>query len=124
MIAIIDYGAGNLRSVKKAFDYIGAKSRVVSAVKDFRNVDRLVLPGVGAFGAAVKRLASAGFLPLIKEYLDCRGIFLGICLGMQLLMDSSEETGDIAGLEILNGTCARFPRGRSTGFPLVRLSAV
>lgn len=112
MITIIDYGAGNLRSVKKAFDYIGVRSRIISRAQDFKVSDRVVLPGVGAFGAAVKKLELSGFFPILRGFLKSEGIFLGICLGMQLLMETSEEAYKIEGLKTLRGTCKRFTVGK------------
>ena len=112
MIAIIDYGAGNLKSVKKAFDYIGVTNRVVSSIKRLRDVDGVVLPGVGAFGAAVKKLQNSGFVPLLIDYLQKNKPFLGICLGMQLMMGSSEESKDVNGFNLFKGECKRFQTGK------------
>lgn len=112
MIAIIDYGAGNLKSVKKAFDHIGVDNRVVSSIEGLRHVDGVVLPGVGAFGAAVKKLQNSGFLPLLIDYLQENKPFLGICLGMQLMMGSSEESKNIMGLNRFKGQCKRFQTGK------------
>ena len=112
MIAIIDYGAGNLRSVKKAFDHMGVDNRVVSSIEGLRHVDGVVLPGVGAFGAAVKKLQNSGFLPLLIDYLNENKPFLGICLGMQLMMGSSEESIGIEGLNRFKGQCKRFQTGK------------
>lgn len=112
MIGIIDYGAGNLLSVKKAFDYLGVESKIITDRKEFNNLDRVVLPGVGAFGAAVNKLKSSGFFPLIQEYLTQDKPFLGICLGMQMLMESSEETPGIEGLGRFKGDNKRFTQGK------------
>ncbi len=112
MIAIIDYGAGNLQSVKKAFDYIGVKSKIVSLAEELSNVDKLVLPGVGAFGAAVKRLEESGFYGLIGQWLESNKPFLGICLGMQLLFKSSLESEGTRGFGIFKGECLRFNKGK------------
>jgi glutamine amidotransferase len=114
MIAIIDYGAGNLKSVKKAFDYIGVDNHVVSSIQRLRDVDvdGVVLPGVGAFGAAVKKLQNSGFLPVLIDYLHQNKPFLGICLGMQLMMASSEESKDVKGFNRFKGECKRFQIGK------------
>jgi len=111
-IAIINYGAGNLGSVCKAFDYLDINYRVVDQADQIGEPDGLVLPGVGAFGAAMEKLQSSGFVPVIKNYINSGRPFLGICLGMQLLMDSSDETEGVRGLGIIPGTCKRFSSGK------------
>jgi len=112
MIAIIDYGAGNLKSVKKAFDFLKVNSKVISSSKEWNGFDKLVLPGVGAFGAAVQRLNQAGFIELTKEWLNADKPFLGICLGLQLLFESSTESSDVDGLGFFKGKCTRFQQGK------------
>lgn len=112
MIAIIDYGAGNLKSVKKAFDHLKVESKVISSYKEWNGFDKLVLPGVGAFGAAVQRLSQAGFIEPTKEWLNADKPFLGICLGLQLLLESSTESSDVNGLGFLKGQCLRFQQGK------------
>jgi imidazole glycerol-phosphate synthase subunit HisH len=112
MIAIIDYGAGNLKSVKKAFDHLEVNSKVISSSKEWNGFDKLVLPGVGAFGAAVQRLNQAGFIELTKEWLNADKPFLGICLGLQLLMESSTESKEADGLGVIKGKCLRFKQGK------------
>lgn len=108
MIGIIDYGAGNLLSVKKALDYIGAECIFIASNQDFEGVDRLVLPGVGAFGAALNRLKSGGFYEFIKEWLRNDQPFLGICLGLQLLFEVSQESEGIEGFGLFKGRVPRF----------------
>jgi glutamine amidotransferase len=108
MIAIIDYGAGNLQSVKKAFDSIGAASRVFTTSEGLEGADRIVLPGVGAFGAAALRLGQAGFFDFLAGWIGRDRPFLGICLGMQLLLESSRESPEARGLGFLRGECLRF----------------
>jgi len=112
MIGIIDYGAGNLASVKKAFDFLSVPNRVISSPRALAEVSAVVLPGVGAFGAAVEKLKSTGFFPVLRDYIKEDRPFLGICLGMQLLMESSEEAKGIEGLGIIKGTCERFRQGK------------
>ena len=112
MIAIIDYGAGNLRSVKRAFDFLGVDSKIIKNPADFCDVERVVLPGVGAFGAAVNKLKSSGFWPLLKEFIASDRPFLGICLGMQLLLQGSEESPENEGLGVFKGICRRFEIGK------------
>jgi glutamine amidotransferase len=108
MIAIIDYGAGNLKSVKKAFDHIGVQSEIISSKKKIRDDIKIVFPGVGAFGAAIGRLKESGFYQILRQWCVSNKPFLGICLGMQLLFDSSSESNNINGLGIFKGNCLRF----------------
>lgn len=112
MIAIVDYGAGNLRSVKKAFDFLGVESKIIRYPAELVNVNRVVLPGVGAFGAAVNRLRSSGFWPLLTEFIRQDRPFLGICLGMQLLLQGSEESPGVKGLAVFEGINRRFAAGK------------
>jgi len=112
MIAIIDYGAGNLRSVKKAFDYLNVKSQVISRSEQLANAEKIVLPGVGAFGAAIEKLQESGFFKAIREWLILNKPFLGICLGMQLLLETSPESPGVKGLSIFKGENLRFDAGK------------
>lgn len=112
MIAIIDYGAGNLRSVKKAFDYLNVKSQVISRSEQLANAEKIVLPGVGAFGAAIEKLHESGFYKAIREWLILNKPFLGICLGMQLLLETSPESPGVKGLSIFKGENLRFDAGK------------
>ncbi|RMI01662.1 MAG: imidazole glycerol phosphate synthase subunit HisH [Calditrichaeota bacterium] len=108
MIGIIDYGAGNLRSVKKALDYLGVESRVMAGPEGMEGIHKLVLPGVGAFGAAVERLRQQGLWEPLTDWLGADRPFLGICLGMQVLFETSEEAPGVRGLEVFPGTVRRF----------------
>ena len=112
MISIVDYGAGNLKSVVKAFDYIGAETKVISTTGMLTKAERLVLPGVGAFGAAVSGLGKRGLFHELQEFLSKDRSFLGICLGMQLLMEGSEEAPDTTGFSLMKGRCRRFRQGK------------
>jgi glutamine amidotransferase len=108
MIAIVDYKAGNLTSVKKAFHHLGAETIVTSDPAQVAKSDKIVLPGVGHF-AATKTLNDSGLRDAITESLE-RGVpFLGICVGMQWMLASSEEAPDIHGLALWPGECSRFP---------------
>ncbi len=108
MIAIIDYGAGNIKSVEKAFDFLGTKT-ILTADKDIiLNSDKVVLPGVGAFGDAMELLNASGLSDTIKEVVKNQIPFLGICLGMQMMFEKSEEGVSTPGLGIFKGEIKRF----------------
>ena len=107
-VAIIDYGVGNLRSVEKAFAATGCEAIVSSDDKVLRAAERLVLPGVGAFAACMKALTARGFDRLVKERVGEGTPLLGVCVGMQLLFEESEEFGSTAGLGLLHGKVRRF----------------
>lgn len=116
MIAIVDYGMGNLRSVQKALHKLGFEAKVTSDPHTVRRADKLILPGVGAFGAAMSNLRRAGLDAAIRDFIETGRPFLGICLGLQLLFDYSEETWTSEherGLGILRGRVMRFPEGLS-----------
>jgi imidazole glycerol-phosphate synthase subunit HisH len=110
-IAVVDYGVGNLRSVYKALEATGAQAEVVTSPAGLRGAAGIVLPGVGAFGDAAANLRAAGFeAPLLDSV--SRGVpLLGICVGMQLLFDESEEMGRHQGLGVVSGRVVRFPDG-------------
>lgn len=109
MIAIIDYDAGNIKSVEKAFQYIGEET-IVSRDKDIiLAADKVVLPGVGAFGDAMQKLKDYDLIHTIYEVVDKKTPFLGICLGLQLLFESSDETLGVKGLGILQGEILKIP---------------
>jgi glutamine amidotransferase len=108
MIAIIDYGMGNLRSVQKALEKVGAPARVIASPDQLGGAAGLVLPGVGAFGQAMERLRDAGFVELVRDWTAADRPFLGICLGLQLLFSESEEFGPVQGLGIVPGRVVRF----------------
>ena len=109
MIAIIDYDAGNIKSVEKAFQYIG-EDTVVSRDKDvILSADKVVLPGVGSFGDAMEKLRDYDLIDTINKVVENNTPFLGICLGLQLLFESSYETPGVEGLGILKGKILRIP---------------
>lgn len=108
-VAIIDYGVGNLRSVEKAFTAMGCDAVVTSDESSLRSADRLVLPGVGAFAACMRALSSRGFDELVRERVEEGTPLLGVCVGMQMLFEESEEFGKTLGLGLLRGRVCRFP---------------
>ena len=107
MIAIVDYGVGNLFSLKCSLDYLGLESKITSEEKDLREADKIILPGVGAFGDAIKKLESTGLIPVIKQEAEKKPL-LGICLGMQLLLEKSYEFGEYEGLGFIPGDVVQF----------------
>lgn len=110
MVAIIDYDAGNLKSVQKALEYLGAEVCVTRDREVLLKSDHIILPGVGAFGQAMDNLQHYGLVDTIKEVVK-KGIpFLGICLGMQLLFESSEESEGVQGLSLLPGKIIKIPK--------------
>ena len=111
MIAIIDYGMGNLRSVQKGFENVGCEATVTDDPRVVLESDRIVLPGVGAFRDCMRNLEEGGFVePILRVIRDGRP-FLGICLGLQLLFTESEEFGLHKGLDVIPGRVLRFPEG-------------
>lgn len=103
MIAIIDYGAGNLFSVKNALDFLGFENKITASADDLKAADRLILPGVGAFPDAMRMLGESGLIGVIKEEVRKKPL-LGICLGMQMLFEKSYEFGETEGLGFIEGT--------------------
>ena len=108
MIAIIDYNMGNLASVKNAFAKLGKETLVESDPEKFKEYDKLILPGVGAFGDAMEHLNERGMIKAIKAFAESGKPMLGICLGMQLLFESSEEFGAHEGLGLIQGKVVKF----------------
>ena len=117
MIAIIDYGMGNLRSVQKGLQKAGTKVEVTSDPKQIKAAKGVVLPGVGAFGRCMENLQKYGLVETVKEIATSGKPFLGICLGLQLLFDESEEFGPVKGLGILPGKVVRFPESTKLTVP-------
>jgi glutamine amidotransferase len=117
MIAIIDYDAGNLRSVEKALEYIGEEV-VISRDRDtILHADKVILPGVGSFGDAMDKLKNYNLVNTIYDVCDKKIPFLGICLGLQLLFKDSEESKGVSGLGILDGSILRIPDGEGIKIP-------
>lgn len=117
MIAIIDYDAGNIKSVEKAFLYLGQVVIVTRNREEILSADKVVLPGVGAFGDAMKKLKEYDLIDTIYEVVEKKIPFLGICLGLQLLFESSEEAPGIKGLGILPGQILRIPEKEGYKIP-------
>src|SRR3989344_9331695 len=112
MIAIIDYGAGNLKSVKNALDYLGVASKITDKPVDIMKADRLILPGDGSFGFMMKNLRKRGLINPIKNFIKSGKPFLGICLGLQALFEESEESPNVEGLSIFKGKVIKFRKGK------------
>jgi len=112
LIGIVDYNMGNLASVINAFEIVGAEIAVESDPKKLKNYDKLILPGVGAFGDAMEHLKENGMDKAVKEYAKSGKPLLGICLGMQLLFESSEEFGESKGLGLIEGKVVAFDESK------------
>jgi len=115
MIALVDYGISNLRSVQKAFEHLGTEVTLVDTPARLAQADRLILPGVGAFPAGMRGLRERGLIEPIKQAARDGKPLIGICLGMQLLFESSDEMGETAGLGLLPGRVTKIRDTRSTG---------
>lgn len=109
MIAIVDYDAGNLKSVEKALKFLGQESIVTRDRKEILAADKVILPGVGAFGVAMEHLKKYELDKVIREVTEKKTPFLGICLGLQLLFEGSEESSGVEGLHILDGEIVKIP---------------
>ena len=108
MIAIIDYGVGNLFSVEKALQAAGAETRVTGSAEDVQGADKLVLPGVGAFGDCMQEFTRSGLAPVLKERVAAGVPLLGICVGLQILFEDSEESPGVPGLGLIKGHVRRI----------------
>lgn len=117
MIAIIDYGMGNLRSVSKAFEAVGHQAVVTRDARVIGNASHVVLPGVGAFGDCMANIEQYGLVEPIRTAIRSGKPFLGICLGLQVLFSESEEFGPHKGLDIIQGTVRRFEGGQALKVP-------
>ncbi|MBO7211603.1 MAG: imidazole glycerol phosphate synthase subunit HisH [Methanobrevibacter sp.] len=110
MITVIDYKSGNLRSISNSFKKIGSEAKITDDPSEIANAKHLVLPGVGAFGTAMENIEP--YKDVIFEHIDDGKPFLGICLGLQVLLSSSEESPGVKGLDIFKGHVAKIPEGR------------
>jgi len=119
MIAVVDYDAGNVKSVEKAIEKLGAKHILTSDPEEIRKADAVILPGVGNFGDCVGKLQERGLDIALKEYAASGKPFLGICVGLQLLFDESEESPGVKGLGILPGKIKRFPGSAELKVPQI-----
>lgn len=119
MLAIIDYDAGNIKSVEKAFLYLGQDVLVTRDPKEIYRADRVVLPGVGSFGDAIGKINEYGLTDVIRKVCDSDTPFLGICLGLQLLFESSDESEGVPGLGILRGKVKRIPDSKELKVPQI-----
>ena len=117
MIAIIDYDAGNIKSVEKAMLLLGQEVKITRDKEEILNADKVILPGVGAFGDAMGKLHQYGLVEVIKEVVRKGTPFIGICLGLQLLFESSDETPGVEGLGILKGKILRIPDAEGLKIP-------
>ena len=117
MVSIIDYGAGNLMSVKKALDFIGAESEITADKDKIKNASHVILPGVGSFGDAMASMAERGLVDTVREAALSGKPFLGICLGLQLLFEGSEESDGVEGLHLLDGEIVKIPEAPGLKIP-------
>lgn len=124
MIAVIDYGAGNLQSVRKALDFIGADNLITADKAEIEAADAVILPGVGAFGDAMACLHQSGLTETVKAAALSDTPFLGICLGLQMLFQKSEETPGVEGLSVLEGEICRFPREIGLKIPQIGWNSI
>lgn len=117
MVAIIDYDAGNIKSVEKALKALGYEAVLTRDRETLLQADHVILPGVGAFGDAMEKLHSYGLVDVIHEIVEQKIPFLGICLGLQLMFESSEETPGVEGLSLLKGKIVRIPEACGLKIP-------
>ena len=119
MIAIIDYDAGNIMSVKKAIEYLGYETQITRDKDILLSADHVILPGVGAFGDAMQKLESYGLVSVIHKIVEAGIPFLGICLGLQLIFEESEEAPGVRGLSLLPGRIVKFPFSQELTVPQI-----
>lgn len=124
MVAVIDYSAGNIKSVQKALEFLGGQVAVTRDKGEILTADRVVLPGVGNFGDAMEKLNNFGLIPVIEEAIKKGTPFLGICLGLQLLFEESEESPGVKGLGLLPGRIARIPKAEGVKVPQIGWNAL
>ena len=121
MIAIIDYGIGNLGSVKNALDYLGLDSKITSDKSEILNADRLILPGVGAFQDAIDTFRARGFEEVLNEFIKTGKPVLGICVGMQMLFEYSNEFGRHKGLGLMKGEIIKFEDSKDNSYKIPQM---
>ena len=119
MIAMIDYDAGNIKSVEKALQYLGQEVVLTRDRDTILNADRAILPGVGSFGDAMGKLRDYGLESVIREFVETGKPFLGICLGLQLLFNESEESPGVKGLGLIKGKLRKIPEGDGRKVPQI-----
>lgn len=124
MTAVIDYDAGNIKSVQKALEFLGEEAIVTRNPKEILAAERVILPGVGNFGDAMEKLQSFGLVPVIEEVVERKTPFLGICLGLQLLFEESEESPGVQGLGLLPGKIVRIPNAEGLKVPQIGWNAL
>lgn len=124
MTAVIDYDAGNIKSVQKALEFLGDEALVTRDPKEILAAERVILPGVGNFGDAMAKLEDFGLIPVIKKVTGQKTPFLGICLGLQLLFEESEESPGAKGLGILPGKIVRIPKVEGLKVPQIGWNAL
>lgn len=124
MVAIIDYGAGNLSSVKKALDYLGAESIITDDKNEITSASHIILPGVGSFGDAMESMRDRDLVDTVKEVAVSGKPFLGICLGLQLLFEGSEESQGVEGLGLLKGKITQIPKNNGLKVPHIGWNSV
>ena len=124
MVAIIDYGAGNLQSVKKALDFIGAESKITDNKDEINAASHIILPGVGSFADAMSCIRERGLEETIKKSADGSKHFLGICLGLQLLFESSEESPGVKGLGVFKGDIVTIPKDNVLKVPHIGWNSI
>ena len=117
-VGIIDYGSGNIHSIEKALKYVGAQTTVVLNLDEIEKCDKIILPGVGAFGNAVQKLTALGFKKKIRDIIKEQIPVLGICVGMQMLFDRSYEFGEHLGLGIISGSVSKINPSSHKGFKI------
>lgn len=124
MVAVIDYDAGNIKSVQKALEHLGGQVSVTRDRDEILAADRVILPGVGNFGDAMAKINSFGLDEVIREVAERKTPFLGICLGLQLLFEESEESPGVRGLGLLSGRIVRIPKGEGLKVPQIGWNAL
>lgn len=124
MVAIIDYGAGNLQSVKKALDFLGYECEITQDKEKIENASHIILPGVGSFGDAMNSIKERNLEETIKKCVSGKKPFLGICLGLQLLFEESDESPNVKGLGIFNGKIKTIPKDMGLKVPHIGWNSV